>query len=116
MGNMKVILFIVDAVPNDNYFLELTFRTGEVRLLDMKPYIQEGGVFGTLRDKGKFREVEVQRDMGGLAWPSGADFCPNTAFMKSEPYAAKMRPRKRKANPRTAAHVLEEPKSVKSTA
>jgi hypothetical protein len=106
--------FILDAVPKDNYILELKFRTGEVRLLDMKPYIQEGGVFGRLRDKGKFREVEVQHDMGGLIWPSGADFCPNTAFMKSEPYAAKVSPRKQKANPRTAAHLLEELKSIKS--
>jgi hypothetical protein len=114
--NMTMMHFIVDAVPKDNYVLELKFRTGEVRLLDMKPYIQEGGVFGKLRDKSKFREVEVQRDLGGLEWPSGADFCPNTAFMKSEPYTAKVRPSKRKTSTRTAARVLEELKSVKTKA
>jgi len=27
--------FTVDAVPKDNYVLELKFRTGEVRLLDL---------------------------------------------------------------------------------
>ena len=106
--------FIVDAVPKDNYILELKFRTGEVRLLDMKPYIQEGGVFGRLRDESKFSQVKVQSDLGGLEWPSGSDFCPNTAFLKSEPYAAKVRPGKRKTNPRTAAHALEELKSIES--
>jgi hypothetical protein len=106
--------FIVDVAPKGNYVLVLTFSLGEVRLLDMKPYIQEGGVFGRLRDKSKFREVEVQPDLGGLEWPSGADFCPNTAFMKSEPYPAKVRTPKHKDKPRTAAHVLEELKSVKS--
>jgi hypothetical protein len=65
----------------------------------MKPYIQEGGVFGKLRDKIKFREVEVQHDLGNLVLPSGADFCPNTAFIKSEPHAAKIRPRKHKDKP-----------------
>ena len=108
--------FIIDAVPRDDYVLELKFRTGETRLLDMKPYIQQGGVFGKLRDKSKFSEVGVQPDLGGLEWPSGADFCPNTAFMKSEPYSAKVRPPKHKDKPRTAAHVLEELKSVKSKA
>ena len=107
--------FIVEARPKDNYILELKFRTGEVRLLDMKPYIQQGGVFGRLREETKFREVEVQSDMGGLVWPSGADFCPNTAFMKSEPLATKVL-RKQKEKPRTAAHMLEELKSIKSEA
>jgi hypothetical protein len=32
--------FIVEAHPKDNYIVELKFRTGEVRLLDMKPYIK----------------------------------------------------------------------------
>ena len=106
--------FIVEAAPKDNYILKLKFRTGEVRLLDMRPYIQESGVFGKLGDESKFCEVEVQHDLGGLVWASGADFCPNTAFMKSEPYATKVRPRKRKDKLRTAASVLEELKGIKS--
>jgi Protein of unknown function (DUF2442) len=74
MRNVTMMHFIVGAVPKDNYILELKFRTGEVRLLDMKPYIREGGVFGRLRDKGKFSQVKVQSDFVGLEWPSGADF------------------------------------------
>ena len=66
--------FIVDAVPKDNYILELKFRIGEVRLLDMNPYIREGGVFGKLRDKSKFREVRVQRDLGGLEMAQWSGF------------------------------------------
>ena len=97
--------FVVEAKPKENYVLELRFRTGEVRLLDMKPYIQQGGVFGRLREEGKFREVEVQGDLGGLVWPSGADFCPNTAFAESEPYPARVCPRRQKDEPRTAARV-----------
>ena len=108
--------FIIEAQPKDDYILELKFRTGEIRLLDMKPYIREGGVFGKLREESKFREVGVQHDLGGLVWPSGADFCPNTAFMKSEPSTVKARPRKQKDKSRTAAHVLEELKSIKSKA
>jgi len=92
MRKVLMMHFIVDARPKENYVLELTFRTGEIRLLDMKPYIQEGGVFGRLREEAKFREVKVQDDLGGLVWPSGADFCPNTAYLNSKPYATKMRP------------------------
>jgi|GEM_PF-1011577 len=88
--------FIIEAVPQDDYILKLRFRTGQTRLLDMKPLIQKGGVFGRLRDETKFREVQVQDDLGGLVWPSGPDFCPNTAFTESEPYVSDLRPRKRR--------------------
>jgi len=108
--------FIVEAVPKENFILKLKFRTGEVRLMDMKPYIREGGVFGRLRDERKFREVKVQPDLGGLVWASGADFCPNTAFMESKPHARKAQPRKRKDKPGTAAGILEELESAKSKA
>jgi len=35
--------FIVEAQPKENYVLALKFRNGEVRLLDMTPYIQKAG-------------------------------------------------------------------------
>ncbi len=106
--------FIIEAVPQENYILKLIFRTGETRLLDMKPYIQKGGVFGRLRDDSKFRDVQVQEDLGGLVWPSGADFCPNTAFLKSEPYVSDFRPSKRREKGGRAAQVLERLKSTRS--
>ncbi len=41
MRNGPMMHFIVEARPRDNYVLELKFRTGEVRLLDMKPFINK---------------------------------------------------------------------------
>jgi hypothetical protein len=77
---------ITEVEPLDDYVLKIKFRNGDTRLLDMKPSIERGGVFEVLRDAERFREVQIQKDLGGLAWPSGADFCPNTAHMRSKPY------------------------------
>jgi len=83
---MKTMHRITDVEPLDNYVLKIKFRNGDTRLLDMKPSIERGGGFEVLKDAERFREVRIQKDLGGLAWPSGADFCPNTAYMRSKPY------------------------------
>ncbi len=81
-----IMQHIVVAMPLENYLLGIKFRAGSVRILDMKPYIEKGEVFGRLRNQTVFRQVQVEEDLGGLVWPNSADFCPDTAFMQSKPY------------------------------
>ncbi|MEW6530574.1 MAG: DUF2442 domain-containing protein [Thermodesulfobacteriota bacterium] len=75
---------IKKVVPRRNFFLVLEFDNGEVRLFDVKPYLR-GTLFEPLKDEGLFRQVEVEKDFGGLVWPNGADLCADMVYMHAEP-------------------------------
>lgn len=48
---------IVSVKANDDFTLTLNFDNGEIRLLDVKPIIEKGGVFIHLKDKNRFLHV-----------------------------------------------------------
>ena len=76
---------IIKATPLEDYTLLLLFESGHVRLLDMKPYIEKGGVWAEINNWRAFSQVKVQEDLGGLEWPGEIDFCPETAYKVSKP-------------------------------
>jgi len=76
---------VVGVVPNDDYTLTLTFTNGEVRLYDMKPWLDKG-VFRDLQNIGYFRCVRVdQNGFGTVEWPREQDICPDMLYEKSVP-------------------------------
>ncbi|MEW6351045.1 MAG: DUF2442 domain-containing protein [Thermodesulfobacteriota bacterium] len=82
--------YIAKAIPLRDFTLILLFESGELRILDMKPYIRTTGVWGKLGDWDLFSSVEVQEDLGGLVWPEDLDYCPDSAFMDSQPLPLSM--------------------------
>jgi hypothetical protein len=76
---------IIKATPLPDHTLLLFFESGHIKLLDMKPYIETGGVWAEIDDWQVFSQVKVQEDLGGLVWPGEIDFCPETAFKLSKP-------------------------------
>ncbi|MFH0823472.1 MAG: DUF2442 domain-containing protein [Pseudomonadota bacterium] len=76
---------VIKATPLPDYKLLLLFESGSVKLLDMKPYIEKGGVWAEIAPPQVFAQVNVQEDLGGLVWPGEIDFCPETAFKVAEP-------------------------------
>lgn len=76
---------IIKATPLPDRTLLLFFESGHIKLLDMKPYIETGGVWAEIDDWQVFSQVTVQEDLGGLVWPGEIDFCPETAFKVSQP-------------------------------
>lgn len=68
--------------PLDNYHLELSFNTGEVRVFDARPYLDKG-IFRELKDPGYFRSVRVA--FGTTTWPHEQDFGPDTLYLESTP-------------------------------
>ena len=71
---------VKDAKPNPDYTLILTFTTGEVRVFDVKPYLNIG-IFRELRDMGIFNSVKTF--LGSIQWKNGQDFCPDTLYLES---------------------------------
>jgi hypothetical protein len=64
----------------DDYELELTFNTGEIRLFNARPYLDKG-IFHELRDPAYFRTVRLA--FGSIAWPHEQDFGPESLYVES---------------------------------
>lgn len=67
--------------PNTDYTLTLTFENGEVRVFDVKPYLDKG-IFRELKDKREFNSVRPF--LGSVQWRGGQDFCPDTLYVESK--------------------------------
>ncbi|MBN1465737.1 DUF2442 domain-containing protein [candidate division KSB1 bacterium] len=72
---------VKDVKPSDNYTLILTFTNNEVKIFDLKPYL-DIGIFKELRQKSKFNSVRPF--FGSIKWQTGQDLCPDTLYMESE--------------------------------
>ena len=65
---------IVEAIPKEDYRLEIVFDDGERVTVDVKPLMKRL-IFHPLRDESFFRQVERGHKFGGVEWPNGADIC-----------------------------------------
>ena len=63
---------VTDCVFVRGYTLRLRFDDDTERIIDFEPVLY-GPLFGPLRDLLLFRQVRVDRDLGTLVWPTGAD-------------------------------------------
>jgi hypothetical protein len=66
--------------PLPNYELEIKFANGEIRLFDMRPYL-EFGIFTELKNLGYFSLARVEN--GTVCWPNEQDICPDTLYLDS---------------------------------
>jgi len=73
---------VVRVVPRENYHLELEFDTGEVRLFDVRPYLDKG-VFRQLKDQALFARAYVAFET--VCWPGNLDIAPETLYELSSP-------------------------------
>lgn len=73
---------VVRVVPRENYHLEIEFSTGEVRLFDVRPYLDKG-VFRQLKSQALFEQAYVAFDT--VCWPNELDIAPETLYVKSVP-------------------------------
>ncbi|MFZ1321955.1 MAG: DUF2442 domain-containing protein [Ignavibacteria bacterium] len=71
---------IKSVKPNSDYSLVLTFNNGEVKMFDMKPYL-DIGIFRELKNLELFNTVKPM--MGSIMWINGQDLCPDTLYLES---------------------------------
>jgi hypothetical protein len=76
-------LAVIIVKPLDDYKLELAFKNGEVRVFDMKPYLEKG-IYKELKDENKFKSVKVSFD--SIEWCNQADIDPKFLYEKSVEY------------------------------
>jgi hypothetical protein len=63
----------------NDYKLELTFENREIKIFDVKPYL-DTGVFTALRDENFFKRVKVSFDT--IELPDGIDLDPEVLYEK----------------------------------
>jgi hypothetical protein len=59
--------------PLGGFRLRLTFNDGLVRDLDVRPVVEECGVFEALHDPEYFSTVGPDETAGTICWPNGLD-------------------------------------------
>lgn len=65
--------------------VELTFRDGTQRRLDLAPMLW-GPMFADIAgDDAVFAEVRVDQELGTLVWPNGADIDPDVLYGAVDP-------------------------------
>jgi hypothetical protein len=74
-------LSVKKVKPLNDYKLELTFENNEIKIFDVKPYL-DTGLFGTLKDENFFKMVKVSYDT--IEWPNGIDLDPEVLYEKSK--------------------------------
>lgn len=78
---------ITSVRPLRDFEVELDFSDGSSRAVDLSPYLR-GPVFQPIReDPALFRAVRVDRQLGTIVWPNGADLDPDVLYAGLEPAA-----------------------------
>jgi hypothetical protein len=71
---------VKEVKPEKDYMLRLYFSNGEIRLFDMKPYLNLG-IFKELADETLFNSVHP--DGLSIEWANEASICPDTLYLNS---------------------------------
>ena len=71
---------VTRVLATDDFRLELMFDTGELKVFDVKPYLDKG-VFQRLRDLSLFKQAYVAG--GTVCWPHDLDIAPETLYDRS---------------------------------
>lgn len=71
----------VKVIANDDYTLTVTFENGEVKIFDVKPFLNDG-VFVELRNLAYFKTVKILN--GTVSWNDKQDICPDTLYEDSK--------------------------------
>lgn len=71
-----MILRILTAQVRGPHRLLLSFNDGTRAEVDVWPLLDDGPVFGPLRDPEYFHQATLDPVCGTVVWPNGADFAP----------------------------------------
>ena len=71
---------VIEVVANEDYTLTLTFENGEIKVFDIKPYLDKG-IFNELKDMSYYKNVKIID--GTVSWNDRQDICPDTLYSDS---------------------------------
>ncbi len=75
---------VTDVVVLRPYVIAVTFDDGVRREVDIEPLLT-GEMFEPLRDRRAFAQATVDRVLGTVTWPNGADLSPEFLYEPHSP-------------------------------
>lgn len=76
---------VVDVTVLADFRVRLRFDDGEEGEVDLRPFLN-GPIFEPLlRDRQLFLSVRVDRELGTIVWPNGADIDPDVLHIAASP-------------------------------
>jgi hypothetical protein len=73
---------VVKVTPTEGFSLVVAFNDGQIKILDMKPFL-DFGVFRQIKQPDNFNRVHVAFDT--IEWDCGVDLDPEFVMEKSVP-------------------------------
>jgi len=81
----KKMVRVTSVAPLDGFQLRVVFTDGTERVIDVERFLR-GPVFDVIRkDRSVFESVSVDRELGVVVWPNGADIDPDVLYGLREP-------------------------------
>lgn len=80
---------VKQVFANSDYTIDIIFDNDEMRIFDVKPYLDKG-IFKDLVNKNRFNSVRPV--LGSIRWEGGQDFCPDTLYLESKPLNGDRKP------------------------
>ena len=72
---------VIEVKVLDNYILEVTFETKEIKIFDMKNLINNIEFYKRLKNKDYFKKVKPYNET--VIWEKGEDVCPEDLYYNS---------------------------------
>lgn len=72
---------IIEVQALKDYQLKLIFDNGEIKIKDMKPYLDKG-IFKKLKDINVFNNVKIK--YGTVSWENDIDMCADSLYETSK--------------------------------
>lgn len=73
---------VIKVKALDDYLLEVTFETKEIKIFDMKNLINNIDFYKRLKNKDYFKKVKPYNET--VIWENGEDVCPEDLYYKSK--------------------------------
>lgn len=71
---------VVEVRPLEGYQLFLRFEDGVQGEVDLASLVEFKGIFAPLKDREFFAQARVDRELGTVVWPNGADLDPDVLY------------------------------------
>jgi hypothetical protein len=71
---------IVAVQPLEEYKLLLRFEDGVEGIVDVSQLVEFSGVFAPFKDLSFFNQVQLNPELGTIAWPNEADLDPDVLY------------------------------------
>jgi hypothetical protein len=75
-----MLVDVVEAQALEGHRLRLRFEDGAEGTVNVSQCVPFTGVFAALHDPKEFGSVQVNREMGTVCWPCGADLDPDVLY------------------------------------